>query len=104
VVSTLDFFTPVVDDPYTFGQIAAANALSDVRGRPAPRADVWLLPCDPWRRVGAYATHVGGIGLAADRSTPWAAPPCLPSTSWHSPPRACPWACYSASCKGPPPC
>lgn len=27
---TLDFFTPVVDDPYTFGQIAAANSLSDV--------------------------------------------------------------------------
>ena len=30
IIQTLDFFTPVVDDPYTFGQIAAANALSDV--------------------------------------------------------------------------
>ena len=30
VIQTLDFFPPVVDDPYTFGQIAAANALSDV--------------------------------------------------------------------------
>jgi selenide, water dikinase len=30
VVATVDFFTPVVDDPYTFGQIAAVNALSDV--------------------------------------------------------------------------
>jgi selenide,water dikinase len=30
IVATTDFFTPVVDDPYTFGQIAAANALSDV--------------------------------------------------------------------------
>jgi len=30
VVMTLDFFTPVVEDPYTFGKIAAANALSDV--------------------------------------------------------------------------
>ena len=30
VVQTLDFFTPVVDDPYTFGRIAAANSLSDV--------------------------------------------------------------------------
>ena len=29
-IQTVDFFTPVVDDPYTFGQIAAANALSDV--------------------------------------------------------------------------
>lgn len=30
VIQTLDFFTPVVDDPFTFGQIAAANSLSDV--------------------------------------------------------------------------
>ncbi len=30
VIQTVDFFTPVADDPYTFGQIAAANALSDV--------------------------------------------------------------------------
>ncbi len=37
IVVTLDFFTPIVDDPYDFGQIAAANALSDVYamgGRP----------------------------------------------------------------------
>src|SRR5215831_1829434 len=30
VVSTADFFPPVVDDPYSFGAIAAANAMSDV--------------------------------------------------------------------------
>ncbi|HOP13028.1 MAG TPA: selenide, water dikinase SelD, partial [Lentimicrobium sp.] len=30
IVQTVDFFTPVVDDPYTFGAIAAANSLSDV--------------------------------------------------------------------------
>lgn len=30
MIQTLDFFTPIVDDPYMFGQIAAANALSDV--------------------------------------------------------------------------
>ena len=37
IVSTVDFFTPVVDDPFTYGQIAAANAFSDVYamgGRP----------------------------------------------------------------------
>ena len=37
LVQTVDFFTPVVDDPYTFGQIAATNSLSDVYamgGRP----------------------------------------------------------------------
>lgn len=30
LVQTVDFFTPIVDDPYTYGQIAAANSLSDV--------------------------------------------------------------------------
>ena len=30
LIQTLDFFTPIVDDPYVFGQIAAANSLSDV--------------------------------------------------------------------------
>ncbi|MCW5936667.1 MAG: selenide, water dikinase SelD [Fimbriimonadaceae bacterium] len=37
LVQTMDFFTPIVDDPYSYGQIAAANALSDVYamgGRP----------------------------------------------------------------------
>ena len=30
IINTLDFFPPIIDDPYTFGQIAAVNALSDV--------------------------------------------------------------------------
>ena len=30
LVQTVDFFTPIVDDPFTYGQIAAANSLSDV--------------------------------------------------------------------------
>ena len=37
LVQTVDFFTPIVDDPYVYGQIAAANSLSDVYamgGRP----------------------------------------------------------------------
>src|SRR6266699_2697497 len=39
LVQTVDFFAPIVDDPYDFGQIAAANALSDVYamgGKPLP--------------------------------------------------------------------
>ena len=38
IVSTVDFFTPVVDDPFTYGQISAANALSDVYAMGGGRA------------------------------------------------------------------
>lgn len=47
IVQTVDFFTPVVDDPYWFGAIAAANALSDVYamgGRPATALNVVGFP------------------------------------------------------------
>jgi selenide,water dikinase len=47
IVQTLDFFTPVVDDPYTFGQVAAANALSDVYamgGRPLTAMNIVCFP------------------------------------------------------------
>jgi selenide, water dikinase len=47
VVQTLDFFTPVVDDPYRFGQIAAANSLSDVYamgGRPITVMNILCYP------------------------------------------------------------
>jgi selenide,water dikinase len=56
LVQTVDFFAPIVDDPYLFGQIAAANALSDVYamggqpmtamnivGWPSPKLDVAIL-------------------------------------------------------------
>ncbi len=51
-IFTLDFITPVVDDPFTFGQIAAANALSDVfamGGRPLVALNIVGFPvnCEP---------------------------------------------------------
>lgn len=47
LVQTLDFFTPVVDDPYHFGQIAAANALSDVYAMGANPLTAMNIVCFP---------------------------------------------------------
>jgi selenide, water dikinase len=47
LVQTVDFFTPVVDDPYAFGQVAAANSLSDVYamgGRPITALNILCYP------------------------------------------------------------
>ncbi len=49
IIQTLDFFTPVADDPYDFGQIAAANALSDVYamgGEPKTALNIVAFPKD----------------------------------------------------------
>lgn len=49
LVQTLDFFTPIVDDPYLYGQIAAANSLSDVYamgGRPITAMNIVAVPTD----------------------------------------------------------
>jgi selenide, water dikinase len=49
LVQTVDFFTPIVDDPFTFGAIAAANSLSDVYamgGRPISALSVVAFPAD----------------------------------------------------------
>ncbi|CAI6032694.1 selenide, water dikinase SelD [Cohnella sp. JJ-181] len=49
LVQTVDFFTPIVDDPYAFGQIAAANAISDIYamgGRPLTALNIVAFPID----------------------------------------------------------
>ena len=47
LVQTVDFFTPIVDDPYTFGQIAAANSLSDVYAMGGRPTSALALVCFP---------------------------------------------------------
>jgi len=47
IIQTLDFFTPIVDDPFTFGQIAVANSLSDVYamgGKPLTAMNIICFP------------------------------------------------------------
>jgi len=47
IIQTVDFFTPIVDDPYDFGQVAVANALSDVYakgGRPLTAMNIVCFP------------------------------------------------------------
>ncbi len=47
IILTMDFFTPVVDDPYSFGQIAAANSLSDIYamgGKPVTAMNIACFP------------------------------------------------------------
>ena len=79
VVLTTDFFTPVVDDPYDWGRIAAANALSDVYamgGRPVVAVNLlgWprdTLPMDLVRDVlrgGLDVTREAGCHLAGGHS------------------------------------
>ena len=54
LVQTVDFFTPIVDDPFVYGQIAAANALSDVYamgGRPLTALAIAAFPKDADRSI-----------------------------------------------------
>lgn len=83
LVQTVDFFTPIVDDPYAYGQIAAANALSDIYamgGRPITALNISCFdpkaaPAEVWAAVlkGAYdktveagAVVVGGHSVEDD--------------------------------------
>ena len=84
IVQTMDFFTPIVDDPYSYGLIAAANALSDVYamgGRPLTTMNIAcfdpaLAPIEVWsevfrglfdKTIEAGAVCVGGHTVIDER-------------------------------------
>lgn len=79
LIQTVDFFTPIVNDPHLFGQIAAANALSDVYamgGRPLTAMNVCCFPtkehpAEVFREIlrgGLEKIHEAGAALAGGHS------------------------------------
>jgi selenide, water dikinase len=64
LVQTVDFFTPIVDDPYIYGEIAAANALSDVYamgGRPLTALAIAAIPKEGLEHDTIRAIFQGGF-------------------------------------------
>ena len=64
LVQTVDFFTPIVDDPYIYGEIAAANSLSDIYamgGRPVTALAIAAFPKDGLDRDVMNAVFRGGF-------------------------------------------
>jgi selenide, water dikinase len=73
VVSTADFFPPVVDDPFSFGQIAAANALSDIYAMGARPLFALNLVAFPTKKLGLKvleAILLGGQSKAEEAGIP----------------------------------
>ena len=79
LVQTVDFFTPIVDDPFVFGQVAAVNALSDVYamgGRPLCALNIVCFPSKTMSikvlhevlRGGLSKLHEAGVALAGGHS------------------------------------
>jgi selenide,water dikinase len=78
LVQTVDFFTPIVDDPYTFGAIAAANSLSDVYamgGRPISSLSILAWPAkgeiedlSAILKGGAEKMHEAGCSILGGHS------------------------------------
>jgi selenide,water dikinase len=64
LVQTADFFTPIVDDPYTFGQIAATNALSDVYAMGGRPLTALALVCFPEKGDLAILERILAGGLS----------------------------------------
>ena len=69
LVQTVDFFTPIVDDPFSYGQIAAANSLSDIfamGGRPLTALNIVGFPTDLVRPTVISSILRGGLVKAAE--------------------------------------
>lgn len=75
IISTTDFFMPIVDDPFDFGRIAATNAISDIfamGGKPIMGIAILgfptnVLPAEVAQKIvdgGRFACHQAGIALA----------------------------------------
>lgn len=64
LIQTVDFFTPIVNDPYDFGRIAAANALSDIYamgGRPLTAMNIACFPIKQIEKHVLRAILAGGV-------------------------------------------
>jgi selenide, water dikinase len=73
LVATTDFFTPIVDDPYDFGRIAAANALSDIYamgGRPLLALAILGMPLGKLEPEAVRAILAGGAAICAEAGIP----------------------------------
>lgn len=64
LVQTVDFFTPIVDDPYTFGQIAATNSLSDVYAMGGRPLSALAIVCFPEKGDLEVLEHILRGGLS----------------------------------------
>jgi len=73
ILSTVDFFTPVVDDAYDWGRIAAANAFSDIYamgGRPILAVNLVCWPRDVLPMSLAADVLRGGLAVAVEAGCP----------------------------------
>ena len=79
IIQTVDFFTPIVDDPYTFGQVAAVNALSDVYAMGGKPLTAMNIVCFPIKKMdigilqqillgGLSKMHEAGVTLVGGHS------------------------------------
>ena len=73
LLQTVDFFTPIVDDPYTFGQISAANSLSDIYamgGKPLFALNIVAFPIQKLSNTILSEIMQGGADKANEAGIP----------------------------------